>query len=88
MSITDLDLDRRPTALADENTTWLANHQDPAFAEKSKSSFVHHMPVLYTPKIIAGWETYFTTGRLELQPVEAITLFGFMCSANESAGLH
>lgn len=86
MSITDLD--RCPMGLADGNTTWLANHQDPAFAEKSKSPFVHHMPVLYTPKIIAGWEAYFATGRLELQPVEAITPFGFMCSANESDGLH
>ncbi|UWF60389.1 hypothetical protein [Brucella sp. 2716] len=75
MTITDLD--RCPVSFADEESIWYANHQDPAFAERTKSQFAHHMPKRYTPKIVAAWERYFETGQLDGMPVESITPFGY-----------
>ena len=53
-----------PTHLSEDRRTWVANHQDPAFAELEKRPFVHEMPVQYTFKIIAIWERYFERGTL------------------------
>jgi hypothetical protein len=51
-----------PTHLSEDRRTWIANHQDPAFAELVKSPFVHAMPVQYTAKIVAAWDRYFERG--------------------------
>lgn len=76
MTITNLE--RCPVSFADAESLWYANHQDPAFAEKSKSQFAHHMPKLYTPRIVAAWEHYFETGQLGGMSVESITPFGYI----------
>jgi len=51
-----------PTHLSEDRRTWIANHQDPAFAELEKRPFVHEMPVQYAFRIIAIWERYFELG--------------------------
>lgn len=80
MAITNLE--RCPVSLTDDHTLWFANHQDPAFAETVKRQYAHHMPKLYTPKIIARWETFFQTGVLRQESVEDITPFGITCPAH------
>ena len=74
MAITDLA--RCPISLASGDAIWFANHQDPAFAETQKCQYGHHMPVLYTPRIVETWEAYFEDGLARSMPVQAITPFG------------
>jgi hypothetical protein len=49
-----------PTFRAEDHTRWMANHQDPAFAECKKELYSHEMPILYVPKIIDQWNNFFT----------------------------
>jgi hypothetical protein len=51
-----------PTRLAPDKESWIANHQDPAFAEMEKRSYVHEMPRQYTPRIVQIWQSYFEDG--------------------------
>lgn len=51
-----------PTFLTEDRTRWLANHQDPAFAECKKELYSHDMPILYVPKIIDQWNNFFYNG--------------------------
>ncbi|KYF55121.1 hypothetical protein BE04_43880 [Sorangium cellulosum] len=44
-----------PTYLSEDERYWIANHQDPAFAESEKRAYRHEMPVTYTPQIIDRW---------------------------------
>jgi hypothetical protein len=77
MNITNLE--RCPVSLRENDTIWYANHQDPAFAETTKSQYAHHMPSLYAPKIVEKWQNYFETGVLSHGSVEDITPFGMTC---------
>ncbi|WP_296081983.1 hypothetical protein [uncultured Agrobacterium sp.] len=77
MNITNLE--RCPVSLRGNDTIWYANHQDPAFAETTKSQYAHHMPSLYAPKIIEKWQNFFETGVLPHGSVEDITPFGMTC---------
>jgi hypothetical protein len=51
-----------PTSLAPDKESWIANHQDPAFAETEKKPYVHEMPCRYTPRIVEVWQSYFEDG--------------------------
>ena len=51
-----------PTRLAPDKQSWVANHQDPAFAETEKKPYVHEMPNRYTPRIVQIWQGYFEDG--------------------------
>jgi len=53
-----------PTRLAPDRQSWIANHQDPAFAETEKRPYVHEMPRLYAPRIVQIWQGYFEDGVL------------------------
>lgn len=53
-----------PTRLAPDKQSWIANHQDPAFAETEKKPYVHEMPCRYTPRIVKLWQSYFEDGVL------------------------
>jgi hypothetical protein len=53
-----------PTRLAADKESWIANHQDPAFAEIEKKPYVHEMPCRYTPRIVDIWQRYFEDGVL------------------------
>lgn len=82
MNITNLE--RCPVSLRENDTIWYANHQDPAFAETTKSQYAHHMPSLYTPKIVEKWQLFFETGVLSHGSVEDITPFGMTCPFHAS----
>jgi hypothetical protein len=51
-----------PTHLSADRRSWVANHKDPAFAELEKRAHLHEMPVQYTAKIVATWNSYFERG--------------------------
>ena len=53
-----------PTRLAPDKLSWIANHQDPAFAETEKRPYVHEMPNRYAPRIVQVWQGYFEDGIL------------------------
>ena len=53
-----------PTHLAADKASWVANHQDPAFAELEKKPYAHEMPRQYTPRIVQIWQRYFEDGVL------------------------
>lgn len=53
--VAQTDIARCPMGLIDNNTRWVAPHQDPAFAETVKTPHVHDMPVLYAPRIVSLW---------------------------------
>jgi hypothetical protein len=53
-----------PTHLAPDKGSWIANHQDPAFAEQEKRPYEHEMPRHYTPRIVQIWQRYFEDGVL------------------------
>jgi hypothetical protein len=53
-----------PTRLAPDKASWVANHQDPAFAELEKRPYQHEMPRMYTPRIVQIWQRYFEDGVL------------------------
>lgn len=69
------DLAKCPIAITETEEQWLANHQDPAFAETTKKPYLHDLPVKYTPRITAAWQKYFGGGELDMS-WQAITPYG------------
>jgi len=51
-----------PVHLTHDLDHWVANHQDPAFAELIKEQYIHDMPNIYTPRLIDAWRDFFDRG--------------------------
>jgi hypothetical protein len=54
------DQKRCPVRMTEDRTHWIAWHQDPAFAEASKSPHIHELPALYATRICDAWIEHFT----------------------------
>ncbi|WP_437826296.1 hypothetical protein [Sorangium sp. So ce1153] len=61
-----------PTYLSEDERYWIANHQDPAFAESEKRAYRHEMPVAYTPQLIDRWVRRMN-GHVDYRPDAAAT---------------
>lgn len=48
-----------PVHVTADEKHWVAAHKDPAFAETSKESHLHELPVLYATRIAARWLAHF-----------------------------
>lgn len=61
------DVSKCPMHVAKDERTWVASHQDPAFAETKKEPFVHELPIIYGPRLIERWRAHFA-GDTEFTP--------------------
>ncbi len=51
-----------PVRMTADGSHWIAPHQDPVFAEITKDTYFHEMPIVYTKPIIDKWVNYFENG--------------------------